>query len=548
MSFPRVDGLQLSAMLKNGLYYLSSNAEYINNLNVFPVADGDTGINMTKTLESGLNNIAETTHVGLVLKSVSEGMLFGARGNSGVILSQFFRGMYEELSRKELLGPGELRNGLIEGYKTAYQAVARPVEGTILTVARQGIENIRTQISRKTSVDAILSMYIAEMKKSLSFTPELLPVLKESNVVDSGAYGFICIFEGMLKYLFGETLEGSQIISDAKSEVKETSLYFDENSDFTEGYCLEFILQLMKSGKYNPRFEINKFIDDLQLYGNSVVAVKDNMLVKVHIHTTHLSRTISLCEEYGVFVDFKIDNMQLQKNATAQKKESKSTKTEFAKIAVANGNGIKEIYENLGCDLVIGEKNGDSVSTNDFYNAIVSANAKKSVIFANNKNSVMAAQQAKNMFSDDTDIMVVPTENVMEGYFALALDIPDSNDTEQRIKNMMQYKEGLDVIGITVSQKQGCFDGVNCEIGDYISIINGKIAVSEKDMTDAITKAFNMCDDLSLKDACVVFYGKDISKEKMQSVEQSLNTAFSHIETECFSGGQEVYSLLIGLV
>ena len=222
MGTRKINGFHLKKMLENGLYLLQSHEDEINKLNVFPVPDGDTGTNMRLTLENGIRRSNDRSESGAFLKSLSAGMLLGARGNSGVILSQFFTGFFQELSHCNFIGPGELRNGLIRGYRIAYQSVINPVEGTILSVAREGIENIRTQIGRSTSIDTILSMYVAEMKKTLAYTPEMLAVLKEAGVVDSGAKGFIYIFEGMLKYLYGEIVQPDTTASsqpDSKPEL-----------------------------------------------------------------------------------------------------------------------------------------------------------------------------------------------------------------------------------------------------------------------------------------------------------------------------------------
>ena len=251
MSVKRINGVQLEQMLRNGLANLRLQEDEINRLNVFPVPDGDTGTNMVKTLEHGLELSESSTEVNTFAKSLSAGMLLGARGNSGVILSQFFYGFSQALSRSVLIGPGELRSALVRGYRTAYEAVLKPVEGTILSVAREGIEHIRGQITRSSPVDVILAAYVAEMRKTLAMTPEMLPVLKEARVVDSGGTGFIAIFEGMVKYLQGEILR-DQAPAKAPAAPKGPDLcLFDENSAFVDGYCMEFILQPSSAGA-NP--------------------------------------------------------------------------------------------------------------------------------------------------------------------------------------------------------------------------------------------------------------------------------------------------------
>jgi len=538
----RIDGYELDKMLRNALAYLYTQVDYINDLNVFPVADGDTGTNMYRTLENGLKATTATHESGEYLKELAKGMLFGARGNSGVILSQFFNGMYQELARKEWIGPGELRNGLLVGYRTAYKAVVQPVEGTVLTVAREGIENIRTQIKHSTPIEAILSMYIAEMKKTLTFTPEMLSVLKESGVVDSGAVGFIAIFEGMLKYLYGETFEqGGTIEITPKRQAEEKAL-FNENSEFSDGYCLEFILQLMRNNGFNQRFSLDKFIADLKLYGSSIVAVRDNTCVKVHIHTLHPARVLSLCEEFGVFVDFKLENMQLQHN---EKKEK--AKKQFAIIAAVNGEGFKSLYSSLGCDEIISAPSNYNTSAEEFCECIKRANAVKTVILPNNSNSLLAAKQAKELLSE-LDVEIIPTKNAVEGYFALAMDVPDSNSGDFRVAQLKSGSDGLTVLSVTTATKEFSGEGVTCKVGDFISLAGGEVLSSADNAVSAVLSGFDKLQDICYKETCVIFAGLDADKETTDALMNAISDKYSITEFEILNSGQELYHYMIGLV
>ncbi len=342
MSNIKINGVQLEKMLKNGLNNLLSHKDEVNKLNVFPVPDGDTGTNMSLTLSHGLNSAASRQEAGPYLKAVSDGMLLGARGNSGVILSQLFKGLYTELARAGVITPALFRNALIRAYKTAYASVVHPVEGTILTVAREGIEHIRTQVTRRTTIEEFLAMYAAEMRKSLSFTPELLPVLKESGVIDSGAYGYILIFEGMLDQLYGklhQAQEPDEAVTMSASQPPIDASYFNENSAFEEGYCMEFILQLMKGEKYTQRFILKSYIEDLKLYGTSIVVVQDGRRIKVHIHTFIPAKIITLSQEFGEFLTFKLENMQLQHNEAFA--SAKGEKKALAVIAAVNGARLR---------------------------------------------------------------------------------------------------------------------------------------------------------------------------------------------------------------
>ena len=261
----RINGYDFQLMVQSALNNIRLAEQRVNSMNVFPVADGDTGTNMRLTLENGFKRAQQVKHLGLYLKDLASGMLLGARGNSGVILSQLFKGMSIFLERKGIVNPGELREALILGYKTAYKAVVNPVEGTILTVAREGIEEIKTQIRGRISLEATLKLYLEAMYRSLQRTPEKLEVLKESNVLDSGAYGYIVIIEGMYKYLIGEEVKEVESVG-KQLEAKSTPLYFDENSEFVEGYCMEFLLQLLSSRCDVKEFNLNEYINNLKFF------------------------------------------------------------------------------------------------------------------------------------------------------------------------------------------------------------------------------------------------------------------------------------------
>ena len=278
-----INGFIFEEMVLNGLHNLINHEKEINAMNVFPVADGDTGTNMRLTLENGYKRAGHQQHLGLYLKELSAGMLLGARGNSGVILSQLFKGIAQSLARCGMANPREIKEALILAYQTAYQAVINPVEGTILTVAREGIEHTKDQVFGKVRIDSVFNMYLAEMRVSLEKTPTILPVLKEAGVLDSGAYGYIIIIEGMLKGLLGEKIEtGLEEIQ--KQEESASPIFFDENSEFNEGYCMEFLLQLMNSKNYKDTFNFDAFVDALKQFGNSIVALREGTIIKIHIH------------------------------------------------------------------------------------------------------------------------------------------------------------------------------------------------------------------------------------------------------------------------
>ena len=536
-----IDGYMLEEMLKNGLYNLTLHEKEINDLNVFPVADGDTGTNMVHTLETGVKNIKTTANTAELLKALSEGMLLGARGNSGVILSQFFKGFYLELSRKPVIGIGELRNGLIIGYRTAYRTVLRPVEGTMLTVARLGIEDIRKQISRRTPCDVLLSMYIAEMKKVLTQTPEMLDVLKEANVVDSGAAGFILIFEGMLKSLYGEKIGNADIdLTPPRPELTDTSAVFNEYSKFEDGYCLEFILQLMCTGGFDTNFRMDSFNKSLESYGNSIVAVLDGKLVKVHIHTLTPSKVIRLCEDYGVFIDFKLDNMQIQHNIRKVPKKNLSI------IAVSNGEGFEELFKNLGCDVVLDGGTTMNTSSQEFLEAFKKSNAERIVVFPNNPNVILAAKQAADMY-EDAKITVIPTKNLAEGYFAIAMDISDSENIEYRIGEMELGAHSTIALQETTASRDYTYNELSCKKGDEISLIDGELVCAKQNAVESIIEGLSHIPDITEKDTCALFRGKDTTEEEEEELTEKIEEAFPNLDVNPVYGGQEVYHWIAGI-
>ncbi|MBQ0042996.1 MAG: DAK2 domain-containing protein, partial [Lachnospiraceae bacterium] len=497
----RVSGYLLEKMLKNALANIHNSEEKINDLNVFPVPDGDTGTNMYLTLLNGLKRAKGVNEIGAYLKELSEGMLLGARGNSGVILSQIFKGIYAELARCQAANIADMRNAFIRGYKTAYQAVVHPVEGTMLTVAREGIENIRAHLDRNTSIEAFLAMYIAEMKKTLAQTPRMLAVLKEYGVVDSGAVGYITIIEGMYMYLCDKIVEDNALRNAegnsegmnaerggvaGNSPVDISAELFNEFSPFKEGYCTEFVLQRMKSDGYNQKFSIDAFRDDLKLYGNSIVASEDGMRVKVHIHTLKPSRVIALAQEYGEFITFKLENMQIQHNEFLEKrnKVQKLEHSPMAIIAVANGEGIRDAMKKLGCNIVLEGGEKMNLSTQDFIDAVQLANADTVAILPNNKNLIRAAEQAAQLYTQ-SDIRVLPTVSMLEGYYALTMDLPDDTP-DRRIKSMLDGAGNITTLLQTKASRDYEHNGIGCKNGEEIALINDRLVFACDNMPGAV--------------------------------------------------------------
>lgn len=546
MKTRKINGTQFEKMVRNGLMNLRSRESEVNKLNVFPVPDGDTGTNMCATLQNGIDYAKSDEILAHYLKTLSAGMLLGARGNSGVILSQFFKGMQLELSRCVVAGIGELRNALIRGYRTAYSAVVKPVEGTILTVTREGIEHIRPQINRNTAIEELLSMYIAEMKKTLAYTPELLPVLKESGVIDSGGQGFIYIVEGMLGYLYGDVLKSSQPVRAVAAPVPQVDFsLFNENSRFEDGYCMEFILQLLKSGSYIQLFDINRYIEDIGVYGNSLVVVRDGSRVKVHIHTHRPEKVIGLSRQYGEFLTFKLENMQLQHNEVMQSERPRLPHKEVAMVAVVNGGGLKTLFEQLGCDVVICCEETMNASAQEFVDAFNRIDADEIVVFPNNKNVILAAEQAAKLHGGK-NIHILPSRSIAEGYFAVAMDLPE-NDTASRIRSM---KSGLrDVVTLieTTATRDYSYHELTCRAGDEIVLSGGEIVSVSKSWLDGLLEALRLTPDIEDIETCVIFCGEGVTEDDRERLQERMEEEFPLLDAEFIDGGQKVYRFIIGL-
>ncbi len=552
MKTKRIDGELMDKMFRNGLAALISAEKQLNDLNVFPVADGDTGTNMRLTLENGLRYAKPEKEAGAYLKGFSEGALLGARGNSGVILSQIFKGIYTHLARCAAANVGDLRNAFIVGYKTAYSAVVHPAEGTILTVSREGIEHIRNQIDRNTSIEEMLSMYVAEMKKTLSYTPEMLDVLKEAGVVDSGAAGYITIVEGMLRYLYGETLYDSsetaiKPAADAAPSAAPDLSAFNEDTLFEDGYCMEFILQLMRTPGYDQNFRLNIFISELQLCGNSLVAVQDGKRVKVHIHTKHPDKIIAMSQRFGEFLTFKLENMQLQHNEHIRMKQSQPTKKKLAVIAVTGSEKMQKLFVGLGCGNAINGGNAMNVSVEQLVEAAASANAGTVVILPNNKNVLQAALQAEKVI-EGTAVRVIPTKTEAEGYFALGMDITDSEDTEYRIKQMALGYRDVVTVSVTAASKPYSSGKFSCDTGDMVAVSDDELLAVGEDSIGALINGLSAVPDIEDRETAVIFRGSGESASREEKLIKILGETYPDIEVNFIDGGSGLYNWIVGLM
>ena len=421
-------------MIRSGLNNIRLKQAEINDMNVFPVPDGDTGTNMCRTLSSGIESATSSDSLGEYLKGFSSGMLMGARGNSGVILSQLFKGFYAELAKEDVVNPGQVKNALISAYKTAYRAVVHPVEGTVLTVAREGIENIKGQIYGSATIGDAFSMYLAEMRKSVLRTPDMLPALREAGVLDSGAVGYIAIVEGMVRAFYGDPVTCDERALPGKENTVGENVKancFNADSQFTYGYCTEFLLQLLNAKLQENAFDTGKFTQKLQTLGDSLVVIRDGDIVKVHIHSQKPAPVIEEAQRYGEFISFKLENMTVQhtERNVVKPENPIAPGKEFGVIAVAEGDGTARLLSGVGADIVL--RGGQTINTpsSDFADAYRRINARQIVVLPDNGNIYTAATQAKEI-TGMQNVTVIPTRSVMEGYYALVMGSADIEDAD----------------------------------------------------------------------------------------------------------------------
>lgn len=563
MNTIKISGKDFEAMLRNGLANLCQAEQEINDLNVFPVSDGDTGTNMRFTIENGLRFAKSNEHLGQYLKGLSDGMLLGARGNSGVILSQIFKGIALALVRYGNANAAELRNAFIRGYKAAYETVVCPVEGTILTVTREGIEHIKDQVGRSTTVESMLAMYLAKMRTVLAATPEMLPVLKECGVVDSGAMGYIRIVDGMLKYLNDEIVKMPQVGEDTSAAArlaKEQMIDFNkftEDSEFIDGYCTEFILQLMNADEYDHEFAMEDYRAALMEMGDSIVVTQSDTRVKVHIHTKKPAKVIAYSQQYGEFLTFKLENMQLQHNDhDAKMEEKQETKKparkpavhkDMAIIAVINGDGMAETFEKLGCDYVIEASGSMNASSEEFLEGIKYVDADRIVILPNNGNTIMAAKQAASLYENPDKIEVIETKSLLEGYYVISMDIIDAT-IEERLCNMREGLGCATLVEETTATKEYGIDEINVSAGDEIALVNGDIVSADKTDIEVILAALASIDDIDYMENMVVFRGRDKSSDDEDKLIEAIEEEYPDMQILQIDGGQEVYHWLIGVI
>lgn len=556
MSIRNLDGKAFAEMVLYGAHHLSQNANVVDALNVFPVPDGDTGTNMNLSMTSGAKEVEQidTANIGKVAQSLSRGLLMGARGNSGVILSQLFRGFGKSIEQKSEINAKEFAAAFQAGVDTAYKAVMKPVEGTILTVAKDAAKKAVLTAQTETDIIKVMEAVVNEAEASLERTPELLPVLKEVGVVDSGGKGLLYVYEGFLASLKGEKLSEKAAALPSLNDLVSAEHHKNAQShmnteDIEFGYCTEFMVKL-DSGKRN--FNEDTFRQDLSGFGDSLLVVSDENIAKVHIHAEYPGEVMTYAQKYGSLINMKIENMREQHTAilsqnkqetAAPAEKAPAEKQPYGIVTVAMGEGVAELFESIGATKVIEGGQTMNPSTEDIVQAIKDANADTVVILPNNSNIVMAANQAADVAGQH--VIVIPTKTVPQGMAALLAFNPalgaDENEAAM-LDAIGEVKSGQ----ITYAVRDTNIDGIDIKKGDFMGILNGKIVETASDQLTAAKKLIaGMIDEDS--EIVTVIKGEDAPEEEAEELAAFISETYEDVEVEVHDGKQPLYFYILAV-
>ncbi|MBF0713990.1 DAK2 domain-containing protein [Gemella sp. GH3] len=545
----KIDGLIFAQMIDLGARNLAKNAEKINSLNVFPVPDGDTGTNMNLSMSSGAaeTRANKVSHIGQLGKSFSKGLLMGARGNSGVILSQLFRGMSQYIESKETITALEFAEAIDNGVKIAYKAVMKPVEGTILTVARESAEAGLEVSKNSSSVMEVMEAILNAAKISLKNTPELLPILKEVGVVDSGGQGLVCVYQGFLAALKGEEIEGlTEVETDIVNmnfEDDHSSMDFMSPEDIVYGFCTEFTVRLDKNKK---EFNEEKFREDLSKFGDSLLVIADSEYAKTHVHTETPGDVFNYGQQYGELIKIKSENMREQHREVLRKEAEKETnkeKTEYGIIAVSMGEGLSKLFKSLGVGVVVEGGQTMNPSTEDMMKAITKVNAKNIYILPNNKNIQLAAKQAADLAEEN--VFVIESKTAPQGIASLMVFNEDASPKEN-FDNMQSTLSTVKTLEITYAVRDTNIQGVEIKESQYMGILDGKIICANEDIKESISQLLEKSIDED-SEIVTLYLGSESDEETTEYIENIVEQNYSDLELEIVESHQPVYPYIIGI-
>lgn len=561
MELTKITAAEFRAMVIAGGQRLNDQMELINSLNVFPVPDGDTGTNMNMSFTSGVENLkqSKSDKVGELAGALAKGLLMGARGNSGVILSQIFRGFSQAITDKETLDANDFAAAFAGGVEAAYKAVMKPVEGTILTVARESAIRGEKKASKTDNIIEVMQSIVTGAEKSLAKTPDLLPVLKQVGVVDSGGKGLLSVYEGFLSALKGEANIAQDADELSQQAQGHAHAMFEEGAEnpmtleeITYGYCTEIMVRIGEGPTTIKSFNYDDFRNTLDQKGDSLLVVADDEIVKVHIHTENPGEIMQLGQEFGELIKIKVDNMREQVRSLENDEKALNEKAqqvaepteperEYAIIAVAAGEGIMELFRSLGVTEVLSGGQTMNPSTEDFIKAIERVNAKKIILLPNNKNIVMAAEQATQVAEVPT--VVIPTTTIPEGIASLMAFNVDASIEENK-EQMTEMSHQVTSGQITYSIRDTEIDGVKINKEDYMGIVSGKIMLSVQDAPTALDQTLKlmMTEETEI---VTIIVGEDGSVDEANQIAEELEERFEDVEFEIVEGNQPVYNYII---
>ena len=549
-STPMLDGRTLKAMLIGGVENIRSNVNEINDLNVFPVPDGDTGTNMTKTLEGGISEISriDADDIASIIEKFAKGVILGARGNSGVILSQIFSGIKDELAKHDRVSARELAEAYRSGIERSYAAVTNPTEGTILTVFREATEFAAKKVTEKSTIEDFYKLHIAEARRSLTRTKEILPVLAEADVVDSGAAGYLCIAVGMYWALTGKI---NAALYEAQPETAPAIDIdsFTRDSVLEFGYCTEFLLRLTTAKVDPDAFEASEVIRLLEsMGGESIVSYKDGDIVKVHVHTFNPGEVLAACQRYGEFLTVKIENMSVghSGDTSEQKPVKKAKRPALSVLAVATGEGICSLFTDMGADGIISGGQTANPSTEEFIEAFRKYDAENIFVLPNNKNVFLAAKQAADMW-DTSKVYIIPTATLMQGYSALAVKSPGVKDYDRLARDMESAAREVVSGEVTFAVRDVTLDGIDIAKGDYIAITDGRITADANTPEQALVELLSAVEDMDDYELITLFVGRDVSDDTRVEITDRIEELYPDHEVVVYKGGQDVYCYMVAI-
>lgn len=538
-----LDGILFARMINAGAANLKAHAKEINDLNVFPIPDGDTGDNMLMTMMGGVcHNDAVSRSLDEMSCRISGGMLLSARGNSGVILSQFFEGIKNGFSGLRSADTREIGEAFRRGVRQAYGAVMTPTEGTILTVVREATEYACDR--NADTPEAFLNAFIDEAKRSLARTPELLPVLKKAGVVDSGAAGLIYIVDGMMKAVMGEDVSALTAPVEPTQELDLDA--FNEDSVLEFGYCTELLVRLQNAKTDIAGFDVKIMTDYLQTIGDSIVAVRNGSIVKLHVHTATPQRVLDFCQRYGEFLKVKIENMSLQHNNTVNEEAEKAParqRKSYGVVAVACGEGLKETFRERGADVIVDGGQSMNPSAEDLIAAFDETNADVIFVFPNNGNIILTAQQAAHLYQK-SDVRVIESTTIGAGYASLAMLDTSSGDTDAIEEELRMAMEGVVTAEISHCVRDAAMDGREIRTGDYIGFVGKELLAVDRSRFATVCESIDAV-DLSGYELCILIRGKDATEEEAGRIEAYIHSHYRGKEVYTINGGQDVYDYIL---